>query len=288
MIGAVTYSTVSFESMRRKNVKSAYKKGKADIVFEYTPEDIDESFKEKHKYILSQKRGAGLWLWKPYIINKALSEIEYGDYLMYSEAASVFIKPIPYLIKDLELSRQDIMVFDLPLISEQWTKRETFVRMQCENMGFEKRNQISSSFILLKKSDISIKFVNDYLNVCCDEKAISSVQFDPEIMNPEIFLEHREDQSILSLLSMKYNLTTFRDPSQYGKRPWEYLLSKEVVYNPVIHKNSCYPIIVLHVRKEINSLFIIKEMIKRILATSDFYPRWEIIRRNKISKEFHI
>ena len=281
MIAAVTYSTENYKSVRKLNVKSAYRKGKADIVFEYTPEDIDESFKESYKKIFSYKRGAGLWLWKPYIINKALSLINNGDYLIYSEAASIYIRPIKYLVDSLEKSRQDLMVFELPLITEQWTKRETFVRMQCENDGYEKKNQISASFILVKKSFYSVAFIKDYLSFCCDEATISAVQFDKSIENSSNFIEHREDQSVLSLLSMKYKLKAFRDPSQYGIRPWEYIVSKEVIYNQGTYENSAYPSIFLHTRKEIDFLYLIKEILKRILATFPFYVKWEISRRNK-------
>lgn len=281
MIAAVTYSTESFASLRKLNLKSAYKRGKADITFEYTPDDIDESFREKNKIILSYQRGAGLWLWKPYIINKALSCLNEGDYLIYSEAASIYTRPIRRLINSLELSGQDIMVFELPLISEQWTKHETFVRLHCENRGFEKRNQISASFILLKKSIHSVTFVKDYLEACCDEVAISSVQFDKSIENSKNYIAHREDQSVFSLISMKYNLIPFRDPSQFGIRPWEYIVSKEVIYNPGIYENSTYPSIVLHTRKEIDFLYLIKEILKRILATFPFYVKWEISRRKK-------
>ena len=285
MIAAVTFSTEKFKDERKLNVKSAYKKGKADLVFEFTQDDIDENFKKKNHKILSYSRGAGLWLWKPYIINKALSLIEDGDYLMYSEAASVFINPIKFLVDALEFSGQDVMVYDLPLVSEQWTKRETFIRLKCENKGFETKNQISASFILLKKSPFSVKLITEYLNICCDEVAISSIQFNPNIKNSEIFLAHREDQSIFSLLCMKYMLKTFRDPSQFGLRPWEYILTGEVIYQPVKYENSFYPVILLHTRKKINLTFLIKELIKRVLNLFSVYEKIEISRRMKIPKK---
>ena len=287
MIAAVTYSTDNFKSVRKLNVISAYKKGKADLVFEYTQEDIDENFKESNKKILSYKRGAGLWLWKPYVINKALKLINDGDYLIYSEAASIYIRPIQYLVCSLEKSGQDIMVFGLPLVSEQWTKHETFVRMHCENEGFEKKNQISASFILVKKSLFSVTFIKEYLSFCCDEATISSVQFDQRIENSKNYIAHREDQSVFSLLSMKYKLKTFRDPSQFGIRPWEYILSKEVIFNPIVYQNSSYPVIFMHTRKGINFMFWIKEFLKRLLITFPVYINWEISRRQQSSKAHH-
>lgn len=285
MIAVVTYSTDNFETMRKLNVKTAYSKGKADIVFEFTPNDIDKDFKEKNKRILSNTKGAGLWLWKPYVIKKALALIKDGEYLIYGDAASFYTNRIDYLVNALELSGQDIMVFELPLITKQWTKQETIVRMHCENRGFEEKNQIQASFILLKKTQHSINFIKEYLVTCCDEAIISQVQFDKKIINSEDYITHRFDQSILSILSMKYGLKPFRDPSQYGKRPWEYILSKEVIYRPKIYNNSKYPTIFQLTRKEINNWYMIKEKLKMIFSLIPLYKQWEITRRKRrISK----
>lgn len=281
MIASVVYSTDNFETMRKRNAKSAHSKGKADIVFEFTPKDIDNDFKEKNKVILSNKRGAGLWLWKPYFINKVLLLINEGDYLIYSDAGSFFVNQIKHLINALELSGQDIMVFELPLISKQWTKQETFVKMGCDKNGFEERNQIMASFLLLKKTKLSEIFIKDYLTTCCDEAAIDPRQFDLTIENPKEYLQHRADQSILSILSMKYGLKPFRDPSQLGYRPWEYIANKEVIYCPAKYENSAYPTIFLHTRKDINYVYLFKETIKKILSRTNFYINWEMARRNR-------
>ena len=53
MLAEVTYSTASYESARKYNVKMAYKKGKADKVFEYCEKDLSESFWKKNEKILS-------------------------------------------------------------------------------------------------------------------------------------------------------------------------------------------------------------------------------------------
>jgi len=280
LIAAVTYSTENFAALRMLNVNTAYSKGKADIVFEFTPTDIDDEFKKSNKNIFLNKKGAGLWLWKPYCIKKALSLVNDGDFLIYSDAGSYYINSIYHLIKALENSRQDIMVFELPLISKQWTKKETFMRLNSEQFGFEERNQVLANFLLLKKTAVSIAFINDYLASCCDEVAISPTIFNQEIENPKAFLAHRSDQSILSILSMKYGLKPFRDPSQFGERPWEYILSGEIIYAPVTSENSEYPTIFLLTRKKVNKqMFELKHWVKRILTHLPVYVSWEIKRR---------
>lgn len=57
-----------------------------DLVKEYTPEDIDSSFKNDNVNIFKYKRGCGLWLWKPYFINKVINENKDGDYIFYCDS----------------------------------------------------------------------------------------------------------------------------------------------------------------------------------------------------------
>ena len=47
----------------------------------------DTAFWEKHgNFILSNPRGYGYWIWKPYLIQQKLLEIPDGDILLYSDA----------------------------------------------------------------------------------------------------------------------------------------------------------------------------------------------------------
>jgi hypothetical protein len=285
MIAAVTFSTDNFESIRKKNVTTAIRKGKVDKVFEYTPKDIDSDFFNQNKCIFNYQKGAGLWLWKPYFIARALAQINEGDYLIYSDAGSYFINPVNCLIESLEQSPHDVMVFELPLISKQWTKKETFLRMEVDFDLYGTKNQILANHIFIKKSAFSVSFISEFLKICCDEVAISNKQFDSSIVESEDFLAHRMDQSILSILSQKKGLIPFRDPSQFGDRPWEYLLSSEVLYNPKKYNNSNYPTIFFLTRQVTNyNLFYSKEIIKRVLSIFPSYVKWEIIRRNKKSQ----
>ena len=76
MIYVINYADGEpYESFRKINTKTAYQFGKANKVIEYSSKDIPQSYKEQHKEIFAYKRGAGLWLWKPYIIHKALSQL---------------------------------------------------------------------------------------------------------------------------------------------------------------------------------------------------------------------
>jgi len=267
----INYADKVFEKQQKFALKAARFRGKFDAIYGFTRQDIDEIFYIQHKYILNQKRGGGYWLWKPYFINKSLSTLNNGDYLFYSDAGAFFLKKVDILIDELNKYDQDIMGFELPLIEEQWTKKELFIRMNCEESFYFESNQILASFMLIKKTNFSEKFFNEFLKISCDEINITD-KFLENVKQNDDFICHRWDQSIFSLLYKKYNLKPFKDPSQFGELPTDYISSSHKKID--LSENICrengrkfrikeypekYKFVILHYRgggsgKPINSL----------------------------------
>jgi len=113
-------------------------------------------------------------------------------------------------------------------------------------MGVEDNgeNQLWAGYILVKKCKKSIKFINEWLKGCEKEELVSYKHFHPEINEFEDYYSHREDQSILTNLAIKYKLPVFRDPSDYGEFPHMYY-SVKYTYSPKVYANSQYPTIIL-------------------------------------------
>lgn len=267
MIYAINYADEKYEGFRKYNTKTAYLKGKADKVIECSSDDIDSEFRKKNHKILSYDRGAGLWLWKPYIILNALEQINKGDYLFYCDAGSIFVNEIQLLIDNLEKENQSIMIFELPLLARQFTKKETFILMGYDDYHF---NQCAAGYILMKKNNEVIAFIREWLDYMQDERIVSHEYFLHEVDEFDDFYSHREDQSVLSILTRKHNLPVFRDPSDYGDRPWQYA-SKDWSYAPKVYMNSDYPKIIISNRKENPRKYKWKEKAKTILNKIGFY-----------------
>lgn len=260
MIIAINYADERFAKQQKYNAKTAYSIGRADKVIQYGYLDLDDEFKNKNKNILSQARGGGYWIWKPYIILKTLNEIaDYGDYVLYCDSGSYFVNKIEHLIKAMEKENTDIMSFELPLMEKQWTKKETFVLMESDNYDVANSNQILATFILVKKSNRSIDFIKEYLKYCCNEKIVIDDYNVAEQCRE--FITHRNDQSVLSLLIKKYKIQPFRDPSQYGDRHNAYA-EKDRWLRYKNYENSCYPRIIMSQRTANLHTFKIKEFIK--------------------------
>jgi hypothetical protein len=218
----LNYADANFDKQKKFALRAAKLFGGFDKIIGLSPNDIDDEFFNRFKKILEQKRGGGYWLWKPYVINKTLSKLAIGDYLFYSDAGAFFLKNVDILINELDKSNQDIMGFELPLIEEQWTKKELFLDLGCNEDRYINSNQMLASYMLIKKTDKSINFFKEYLIHSCNEINITDKHIE-SLEQYDAYIEHRHDQSIFSLLYKKYNLRPFKDPSQLGKYPIGYL-----------------------------------------------------------------
>lgn len=262
MIVAINYSDEKFKSSQKYNTKTAYKKGHVDKVIEYSPKDIDKEFFEKYYDILSCPRGGGYWLWKPYLVLKTLKQLNEQDFLFYCDSGAIYVNDLKFLIKDMDISNSDIMLFELPLIEKQWTKKELFNIVGCDYEKYANTNQILATYFLIRKTKKSVKFFEKYLYYSC-KKDVLNDKLDRKIQCKE-FIDHRHDQSLLSLLAKKEGIIPFRDPSQYGERPWEYKSSIRL-YRVNNKKNSNYPKILVSNRRENPKRYEIKEFIKSTL-----------------------
>lgn len=212
----VNYANSDYVKLQQKNSKTAIQVGGITKAVSYQPSDIDQEFYRKNEGILDQPRGNGYWLWKPYFVKKALDQINTGDYLFYTDSGSYFVNSVENLILAINASNQDIMPFELSFKQSMWTKRDTFTLMNCDYPEFTESKIRMAGFILIKKSLVSVKFIDEWLFFAQDKRILTDIANTQTKPNYEDFIEHRHDQSIFSLLTKKYNFEAFRDPSQYG------------------------------------------------------------------------
>lgn len=252
----INYANTAYRKAQRFNTLTGIYFARFDMIIEFSPQDIEEDFLKRNNYILSQERGNGLWLWKPYIINKTLQSLEYGDFLFYCDSGSFFIRNIETIINSM--GEEMIWVSDLPLLEEQFTSKYLIEKMNC--IQFNKTNQIQAGFIGLIKCEKSLKFVDEWLKLCCNPDFLE-VKSSSENTN---FIDHREDQSILSLLCKKHNIKPHLDPTQYGNFPLKYFSDKYEIVIPD-HDVEYKPSIVLHRSKNCILITCLKEFIYAIV-----------------------
>ena len=250
MIIAINYANEGFQKAQKLNLETALQWG-ADKVIGYTPDDMDEEFKEKNKEILSAKKGNGYYLWKPYFLNKAYQELQEGDYLIYTDAGSIYVNKIQYLIDCMEKEQVDLMVFSLELemLERKYNKRDALLLMGCDSTEYTDTPQSIGGYVVMKKSPFVEKFLIKDLEYAQDPRMITEQENTLGKPNYDDFVVHRHDQAVWSLMVKKHGLKRFRDPSQFG------MVNH---YEKEVEERSTFPQIIDSHRMNVGSLAELK------------------------------
>ena len=213
-IVAISYGDEKFYKQLLSNKKAAIEIGKVDECYIFGPDDIDEDFRKKNKDILKRPRGNGYWLWKPYFMLKVFKErLDYGDFLFYSDAASILVKDIRILIDFLNSKNADMWVPKQGFIEKNYCKRDTFILMEADSPYFTDTPTYNAAFQIYRKTPITEKFLEELLYYCSDKRIITDDHNTLGLPNYEGFFDHRHDQAILSILVKKYGFVTSGKPN---------------------------------------------------------------------------
>jgi hypothetical protein len=217
VIHLLTFATQRYEHSRQRLVASAQQFGKFNI-WSYSDKDfrLTDAYSRFPK-VTRTRRGAGLWLWKPYYILSLLNNIKEGEYLIYLDAGIEIVKPLDQL---LELSKvtNGVALFTVHKhLNKYWTKRDCFTLMGCDSREYLDTEQSMSGIIVLKKNDFVMRLISEWYTYNTDVRIVSDLPNTSGLPNYEGFIENRHDQSILNNLRVKYGLPSYVDPTQYGE-----------------------------------------------------------------------
>ena len=219
-----SYSTLNFKKSLDLLEKTALEIGKVDQAIMYDREWLETTdFYKKTKYILDKPKGAGYWVWKFPTIFNTLENANEGDIVMYVDAGVKVIDDLDSLFSVAQIKPFSPPVFfKLPVIGvpnhfiKTWTKRDCFVLMNADESKYWNAGMVNAAISLWTKNQATIDFLNEYKKYLRDPRIITD---DINLCGKPNFLEfkdHRYDQSVLSIMAVKYNLELYRDPTQWG------------------------------------------------------------------------
>lgn len=199
------------ESQQALN-KSALEHGIRNIVSWSWPDLAATEFYREHKEYLDRPYHLNGFVFKPYIIQRLLNEIEYGDIILYYDAGNgghVIDCSLEPLIR-LCIENHGTVFHRWGEKNSKWTKRDCFVFMNCDEPRYHNAVALQATWFMLQKTDFANEFVREWLKFTLDER-IASYENRRICGLPDLpgFVENRGDQSIFSNLAVKYQLQSF-------------------------------------------------------------------------------
>jgi len=204
----ITFASESHYKPEGRLLKQANDCRVFDMIIGYTERYLkeDPEFWEKHStFVEKNKRGYGYWIWKPYVIKKTMERIKDGDYLLYLDSGCEIGNHRHAEFKELfDIVKRDLIVgTSTGHIERRYCKKDLFLKMEMDERHMQTmQNQAGALCFIV--CDQTRELVNQWYDLCCQYHLVDD---SPSIeKNYEDFIDHRHDQSILSLLTKKRNL----------------------------------------------------------------------------------
>lgn len=205
---AISYAHGCCTKSLKRNRDHALQAG-VDEARSYGKEHLGPDWQAANSKVLSQKRGGGWWLWKPYVILQTLKDPtlpwDTGVVLWVDAGNYLHADPRPILHEALEVS--DIMALRLKqCLESDWTSKLTVQKMNMTSRyAILDRPQLGAYFLAFRKTKAVLDFVEEWLRFSEDPEMLLGLQpsagGEPnEEEDVPTFQKHQADQSIFSVL----------------------------------------------------------------------------------------
>jgi len=259
----VTYASRRFRRSQQRLITSARRFGLEVRPWDH-PMLAKTDFYRQRRPILDLPRGNGYWIWKPFIIQQELNQLAEDDILIYCDAGVEIVADLSPLV-ELALDDRDLLLFagDVDLTGSgvgdtcgAWTKRDCFVLMNADEPLYHEAHMLDASFLVLRNRGITPELVRQWQQYCSRAEVVTDQPNVCGLPNLPGFIDHRHDQSVLSLLAVRHGVETFRPPSQLGNhmKQERYRVPGEWLRRPYgsrgVFCNSPYPTLLDHHRRK--------------------------------------
>jgi hypothetical protein len=170
---------------------------------------FSEDFVKENQKILSMRRGFGYWLWKPYIIIEELKKLQPDEILLYLDSGDKPEKLLFDIINNHMLQNDNLFV-NRGYKNGDWTKKDCFTLMNCDDEKYYNSVQLEAGIICLKNTDSNMDLLDDWFFYCKNEQILTDSPNKFNEKNLDGFMDHRHDQSVLTNVVLKRNIKSFK------------------------------------------------------------------------------
>lgn len=203
-IAAIFYTDAKYQK-REEYLLTRLKDVGFDYVRPYNRRWLENTgFYIRNREILDMPKGGGYWLWKPYIILETMRYLNDGDAVFYMDAGDDILDNniVGFIRERLEVYDYMIPGLSYRPINRKYIKKDCFVLLNADTEEFWNTPQNEAGTLVFKKTRFNEELLEDWLSCCEDKRILTDI---PNICgeNDKDFIEHKHDQSILSILTTK-------------------------------------------------------------------------------------
>jgi hypothetical protein len=200
---------------------------------ENTSYPILGNFLNSNKYILNN-RGFGFWAWKPHLILDVFNKASNGDVICYADSGCQ-ISPVAFeKFKEniFICKRNKSLFYHMPNIQEKnYTKYKLLEYFDSVNdCQLSNSPQIQATYFYIEVCSENLELIKKWAK-------ISKLNFFSLINDSDsygidnTFIEHRHDQSILSLLVKKAEIQTYKSEDNFNIK--DYYINSPIMLYPI-------------------------------------------------------
>jgi hypothetical protein len=214
----VTYATESHHAAAHRLAKSALDVGGFDEAHVYGPDTLDDAYRLRNARILNQPRGAGYWIYKPYVVLRYMHEVaDANDVVCYMDSLYEFKQPFTLQVDEWLASSPVALTVNKPderaFYEKSWSKRDAFLIMGVDEATFRESLQAWCGFICFRNTFEAVQYVAAWLTYTQDARVVTDSPTQLAGGETRDFVENRHDQTVCSLLAKAFNVTMQHFPS---------------------------------------------------------------------------
>lgn len=227
----ITYGDEKCKSARMRFVQNALNLNIFDEVIGYSENDISSELQRSS--IIKEKRGGGLWSWKPDIILTTLNNMEDGDYLVYCDAGCTVYNAKEWNLYWKHLESHDIIAQRIYQRTDRWTRKNILEYFNLSNAKYWTKCYQYQATIILKATPFTRMFIREWRTLMIQHpEMVKDVTPEEKKHESSKLKENRHDQAIYSSLIYKY--LNNEKTSKLIYTQWEHLEDYDLFHRQAI------------------------------------------------------
>jgi len=231
VVQLATFAGGRWGKASRRLEKQARSLGEFASIRVWTECDLESAiFNPVRRYLRTENRGFGFFLWKPVMVLEELRSLKNGEFLLYVDAGCHLNKPgrhrFDAYLSALNSSKEDVFVYEFPAPSPKILEQGPFLSFKGLNDPAYAKSEVLSEFLTLgltKKDFESASIQGGILLIQKSPKSVALIEKwsdyarkRPELFDDSLdkggegaqFVDHRHDQAFLSVIAKKYGVAT--------------------------------------------------------------------------------